>query len=83
MFKRLLAFLNPPAPEARRPRPSVPAKTLDQLEAEILAELDAEAAEAAPSARRRERLREILQEHARTDAEAVAALVRRWILLDR
>ena len=83
MFKRLLAALSPPAPAAERSRPPVPAKTLAQLEAEIMAELDAEGAASAPAARRRELLRQRLQEHARTDAEAVAALVRSWILRDK
>jgi len=83
MFKRLFAALQPPASEARRSRPAMPVRTLEQLEAEIMAELDAEGTASAPAALRRERLRQILQEHTRTDPEAVAALVRSWILRDR
>lgn len=82
MFKRIFAALRPPADPAPRPRRKEPVKTLEQLEAEIAAELDAEGAASAPAAHRRERLRQILQEHARTDPETVAALVRSWIIRD-
>jgi len=79
MLKRLLAALSPPGPE-RRPRPKAPVRTLEQLEAEIMAALDAEGAAAAPAAKRRERLKELLQEAARTDPEVAAALVRSWLI---
>jgi flagellar biosynthesis/type III secretory pathway M-ring protein FliF/YscJ len=83
MFKRLFAALQPPAAEPRRPRPGQPGRTLAQLEAEIIAELDAEAARSAPGALCRGRLQTLLQEFARTDPEAAAALVRSWMLGDR
>ena len=94
MLKRLLAVLFPAAPPAAgagdrargrldTPRKVTPAKTLAQLEAEIEAELDAEAAATAPETLRRAEILQRLQEATHGDAEAMAALVRSWMLEDR
>jgi flagellar biosynthesis/type III secretory pathway M-ring protein FliF/YscJ len=83
MFKWLFGAPQKSAPEKERPRSAELAKSAEVLEGEILAALEAEEAGALPAARRRERLLELIQEHARTNPEAVAALVRSWTLKGR
>ena len=89
MLRRLSSALNRPtalrvapaegeaAPVARKP---VPVKSMAELEAEIEAELNADAAFSAPEARRREVIRKRLQEGSMEDPETMASLVRSWLL---
>jgi len=96
MLKRLLYAFLPSAPPAARggdrsreraelntPRRTTRAKTLADLEAEIEAELDAEAAAVTPETERRTQILQRVQEATDGDAEAMAALVRSWMLEDR
>jgi flagellar biosynthesis/type III secretory pathway M-ring protein FliF/YscJ len=96
MLKRLLSVLFPSTPPAAgggarsreraepdKPRRTTRAKTLAELEAEIEAELDAEAAATTPETERRAQILRRVQEATSGDAEAMAALVRSWMLEDR
>jgi flagellar M-ring protein FliF len=89
VLKRLSAALNRPAPlrvaaaegeAAAAPRKITPVRSMAELEAEIEAELNADAAFTAPEARRREVIRKRLQEGSSEDPETMASLVRSWLL---
>jgi flagellar M-ring protein FliF len=87
MLKRLSAALNRPAPLRVAPteseaaaRKAIPVKSMAELEAEIEADLNADAAFTAPEARRREVIRKRLQEGSAEDPETMASLVRSWLL---
>jgi len=89
MLKRLSAALNRPAPLRVAPseseaaaiaRKATPVRSMAELEAEIEAELNADAAFSAPEARRREVIRKRLQEGSAEDPETMASLVRSWLL---
>ncbi|HEY3400176.1 MAG TPA: flagellar basal-body MS-ring/collar protein FliF [Geothrix sp.] len=91
MLKRMSAAINRPAPlrvssgegpagSASSPRKSVQVKSMNEIEAEIEAELNADAAFSAPEARRRELIRKRLQEGSHEDPETMASLVRSWLL---
>ncbi|HEX9009505.1 MAG TPA: flagellar basal-body MS-ring/collar protein FliF [Holophagaceae bacterium] len=89
VLKRLSSALNRPAPLRVAPaegeaaavaRKSTPVRSMAELEAEIEAELNADAAFTAPEARRREVIRKRLQEGSAEDPETMASLVRSWLL---
>lgn len=88
VLKRLSAALNRPVPlrvaaeegETATPRRITPVRSMAELEAEIEAELNADAAFTAPEARRREVIRKRLQESSTEDPETMASLVRSWLL---
>lgn len=93
MLRRLSAALNRPTPlrvasaETEAPmggggstRKPVQVKSMTEIEAEIEAELNADAAFSAPEARRRELIRKRLQEGSSQDPETMASLVRSWLL---
>lgn len=95
MLKRISAALNRPAPlrisdggegamgEGGPPmRKFTPGKSLQEMEAEIEAELNAEGANQAPEAQRRQAIKKRISDTATTDPETVASLVRSWILED-
>jgi hypothetical protein len=85
MFKKLLAALIAPAPPAGRavrPRQPAKVKSLAELEAEIEAELDGEGASAATEGQRRSMVKQRIQDSTLGDAEAMAALVRSWMIED-
>ncbi len=94
MLKRLSAAINRPAPmrvasaeggesgmsgggSTRKP---VQVKSMSEIESEIEAELNADAAFSAPEARRRELIKKRLQEGSHEDPETIASLVRSWLL---
>lgn len=88
LLKRLSSALNRPAPlrvtaaesEAAIARKATPVRSMAEMEAEIEAELNADAAFSAPEARRREVIRKRLQEGSAEDPETMASLVRSWLL---
>ncbi|HJV48674.1 MAG TPA: flagellar basal-body MS-ring/collar protein FliF [Geothrix sp.] len=95
MLRRMSAAINRPAPmrvasaegEASiagpgggSPRKPVQVKSMTEIEAEIEAELNADAAFSAPEARRRELIKKRLQEGSHEDPETMASLVRSWLL---
>jgi flagellar M-ring protein FliF len=61
-------------------RKPVQVKSMSEIEAEIEAELNADAAFSAPEARRRELIKKRLQESSHEDPETMASLVRSWLL---
>ena len=96
MLRRMSAAINRPAPmrvasadggeasmagsggtSSRKP---VQVKSMSEIEAEIEAELNADAAFSAPEARRRELIKKRLQESSHEDPETMASLVRSWLL---
>jgi len=96
MLRRMSAAINRPAPmrvasaeggeavmagagggPARKP---VQVKSMNEIEAEIEAELNADAAFSAPEARRRELIKKRLQDSSHEDPETMASLVRSWLL---
>ncbi|MCE1205005.1 MAG: flagellar M-ring protein FliF [Holophagaceae bacterium] len=96
MLRRMSAAINRPAPlrvasadggeasmagvgggSTRKP---VQVKSMTEIEAEIEAELNADAAFSAPEARRRELIKKRLQEGSSEDPETMASLVRSWLL---
>lgn len=96
MLRRMSAAINRPAPlrvasaeggeaamagggggSTRKP---VQVKSMSEIEAEIEAELNADAAFSAPEARRRELIKKRLQEGSNEDPETMASLVRSWLL---
>jgi len=94
MLKRMSAAINRPAPmrvasaeggeggvsgggSTRKP---VQVKSMSEIESEIEAELNADAAFSAPEARRRELIKKRLQEGSHEDPETIASLVRSWLL---
>jgi flagellar M-ring protein FliF len=90
VLKRLSSALNRPTPlrvasaeegegpaSTRRP---VQVKSVAEMEAEIEAELNADAAFSAPEARRRELIKKRLQDSSHEDPETIASLVRSWLL---
>jgi flagellar M-ring protein FliF len=95
MLRRISAALNRPAPlriseggegamgEGGAPmRKFTPGKSLQEMEAEIEAELNAEGITSAPEAQRRQAIKKRISDTAITDPETVASLVRSWILED-
>lgn len=93
MLKRMSAAINRPTPlrvasadgegstgSISSPRKPVQVKSMSEIEAEIEAELNADAAFSAPEARRRELIRKRLQEGSHEDPETMASLVRSWLL---
>jgi flagellar M-ring protein FliF len=96
LLRRISSALNRPAPlRVRSGEPGVElgegapaqrkvtqAKTVDEIQAEIEAELNAEGASGAPEAQRRTLIKKRIQESTTTDAETIASLVRSWILED-
>ncbi len=96
MLRRMSAAINRPAPmrvasteggeasmagsgggSTRKP---VQVKSMNEIEAEIEAELNADAAFSAPEARRRELIKKRLQDGSHEDPETIASLVRSWLL---
>ncbi len=96
MLRRMSAAINRPAPmrvasaeggeaamaglgggSTRKP---VQVKSMSEIEAEIEAELNADAAFSAPEARRRELIKKRLQDSSNEDPETMASLVRSWLL---
>jgi flagellar M-ring protein FliF len=96
MLKRMSAAINRPTPlrvasaeggeaamagsgggSTRKP---VQVKSMTEIEAEIEAELNADAAFSAPEARRRELIKKRLQDSSHEDPETMASLVRSWLL---
>ncbi len=61
-------------------RKPVQVKSMSEIEAEIEAELNADAAFSAPEARRRELIKKRLQDGSNEDPETMASLVRSWLL---
>ncbi|MBI4911345.1 MAG: flagellar M-ring protein FliF [Acidobacteria bacterium] len=94
MLRRISATLNRPAPlriagadgvvsEGGVPvKKFTPTKTLQELEAEIEADLNAEGITQAPEAQRRQLIKKRIHESATSDPETVASLVRSWMLED-
>jgi len=93
MLRRLGSALNRPAPlrvrvgeggegEHGSPRKFTPTKSVNEIQAEIEAELNAEGASGAPEAQRRGLIKKRIQESTLGDPETVASLVRSWILED-
>lgn len=96
MLKRMSAAINRPMPmrvasaeggEAAMAGPGggstrkpVQVKSMSEIEAEIEAELNADAAFSAPEARRRELIKKRLQGGSNEDPETMASLVRSWLL---
>jgi flagellar M-ring protein FliF len=93
MLRRMSAAINRPTPlrvasadgeghagTPSTPRKPVQVKSMSEIEAEIEAELNADAAFSAPEARRRELIRKRLQEGSHDDPETMASLVRSWLL---
>jgi flagellar M-ring protein FliF len=96
MLKRMSAAINRPSPmrvasseggEATTAgagggftRKPVQVKSMSEIEAEIEAELNADAAFSAPEARRRELIKKRLQDGSHEDPETIASLVRSWLL---
>lgn len=91
MLRRMSAAINRPTPmrvasteggeagggSSRKP---VQVKSVAEMESEIEAELNADAAFSAPEARRRELIKKRLQEGSHDDPETMASLVRSWLL---
>ena len=96
MLRRMSAAINRPTPlrvasadggeasmagtgggSSRKP---VQVKSMSEIEAEIEAELNADAAFSAPEARRRELIKKRLQDSSNEDPETMASLVRSWLL---
>ncbi len=96
MLRRMSAAINRPTPlrvasaeggeasmassgggSTRKP---VQVKSMTEIEAEIEAELNADAAFSAPEARRRELIKKRLQDGSNDDPETMASLVRSWLL---
>ena len=93
MLRRMSAAINRPTPmriasseggeggtgsgSTRKP---VQVKSVSEMEAEIEAELNADAAFTAPGARRRELIKKRLQDSSHEDPETTASLVRSWLL---
>jgi flagellar M-ring protein FliF len=94
MLRRMSAAINRPSPmriasseggeasmagssPARKP---VQVKSMQEIESEIEAELNADAAFSAPEARRRELIKKRLQGGSQEDPETMASLVRSWLL---
>ncbi len=96
MLRRMSAAINRPTPmrvasadggeatmagsgggSTRKP---VQVKSMSEIEAEIEAELNADAAFSAPEARRRELIKKRLQDSSHEDPETMASLVRSWLL---
>ena len=96
MLRRMSAAINRPTPmrvgsadggealmagggggSTRKP---VQVKSVSEIEAEIEAELNADAAFSAPEARRRELIKKRLQDSSHEDPETIASLVRSWLL---
>lgn len=93
MLKRVSATLSRPAPlrvhgggEAAAEGGSVkrftPTKSLQEMQAEIEAELNAEGITQAPEAQRRTLIKKRIHDSAATDPETIASLVRSWMLED-
>ncbi len=92
MLKRVSAALNRPAPlrihggegaaEGGSMKRFTPAKSFQEMEAEIEAELNAEGINQAPEAQRRGLIKKRIHESATSDPETVASLVRSWMLED-
>lgn len=96
LLKRLSAALSRPTPlrvrmgeagggeggEHAGPRKFTPIKSVNEIQAEIEAELNAEGASGAPEAQRRTLIKKRIQESTLSDAETVASLVRSWIIED-
>ena len=61
-------------------RKPVQVKSMSEIESEIEAELNADAAFSAPEARRRELIKKRLQGGSQEDPETMASLVRSWLL---
>jgi flagellar M-ring protein FliF len=96
MLRRMSAAINRPSPmrvasaEGREAamagtgmgstRKPVQVKSMSEIEAEIEAELNADAAFSAPEARRRELIKKRLQDSSHEDPETMASLVRSWLL---
>ncbi|HNX95179.1 MAG TPA: flagellar basal-body MS-ring/collar protein FliF [Holophaga sp.] len=94
MLKRISAAINKPEPlrihggagaegEGGSPRKVTPSKSLEEMQAEIEAELNAEGAAGAPEAQRRQAIKKRIQESALGDPETAASLVRSWMLEDQ
>ncbi|MFZ1375736.1 MAG: flagellar basal-body MS-ring/collar protein FliF [Geothrix sp.] len=96
MLRRMSAAINRPTPlrvasaeggeasmagagggSTRKP---IQVKSMSEIEAEIEAELNADAAFSAPEARRRELIKKRLQDSSNEDPETMASLVRSWLL---
>ena len=89
MLKRLSEAINKPVPlriageDGLHLTPKMaPVKTMQELEAEIEAELNLAGASQAPEAKRREMMKRRIQEVGVEDPESIAALVRSWLLED-
>jgi flagellar M-ring protein FliF len=93
MLRRMSAAINRPSPMriasseggeagmASSPtRKPVQVKSMQEIESEIEAELNADAAFSAPEARRRELIKKRLQGGSQDDPETMASLVRSWLL---
>ncbi len=96
MLKRMSAAINRPSPmrvasaeggeatmagsSGGSTRKPVQVKSMSEIEAEIEAELNADAAFSAPEARRRELIKKRLQDSSHEDPETMASLVRSWLL---
>jgi flagellar M-ring protein FliF len=95
LLKRLGSALNRPAPlrvhvgedgsvegGEHGTRKFTPTRSVNEIQAEIEAELNAEGASGAPEAQRRGLIKKRIQESTLADAETVASLVRSWIIED-
>ncbi|HJW34475.1 MAG TPA: flagellar basal-body MS-ring/collar protein FliF [Holophagaceae bacterium] len=90
MLKRLSEAINKPVPlriageegGLHLTPKMAPVKTMQELEAEIEAELNLAGASQAPEAKRREMMKRRIQEVGVEDPESIAALVRSWLLED-
>ena len=93
VLKRLSSALNRPTPmrvasaegtegssSGGGTRKPVQVKSVAEMEAEVEAELNADAAFTAPEARRRELIKKRLQDSTHEDPETIASLVRSWLL---
>ncbi|MEI6591720.1 MAG: flagellar basal-body MS-ring/collar protein FliF [Holophagaceae bacterium] len=96
MLRRMSAAINRPTPlrvasadggdaspfstSSASSRKPVQVKSMSEIEAEIEAELNADAAFSAPEARRRELIKKRLQDGSHEDPETIASLVRSWLL---
>ena len=69
-----------PGSSSNSTRKPVQVKSMYEIESEIEAELNADAAFSAPEARRRELIKKRLQEGSHEDPETIASLVRSWLL---
>lgn len=93
MLRRMSAAINRPSPMRIASSEAVEAglasspshkpaqvKSMQEIESEIEAELNADAAFSAPEARRRELIKKRLQGGSQEDPETMASLVRSWLL---